>query len=120
MRKSDLLNSPSMNNKFFTNMRFVEPGDAEFICDLRSDPTLNQHISKTPISVHSQREWINCYKNRESAGDEFYFVIRHDLQDYGVVRIYDFRDRSFSWGSWMIRQNRPSGLVWVVEWWRRT
>lgn len=111
MRRSDLLKSPSMDDEFFTHMRFVEPEDADFICGLRSDPALNQHISKTSNSVQAQKDWIQSYKERERKGTEFYFVIQHQLQAYGVVRMYDFRDDSFCWGSWIISPNRPSGLV---------
>ena len=111
MHSSELQNSPSMNDRFITYVRFVEPEDAEFICNLRSDPTLNQHISKNATDVEAQKAWIERYKMREAAGEEFYFVIRHQLQDYGVVRMYDFKKNSFCWGSWIILPSRPKGLV---------
>lgn len=100
-----------MDGGFATHVRFVEPDDAAFICDLRADPTLNRHISRSSASVQAQKDWIATYKDREEAGSEFYFVICHRGQDYGVVRMYDFRDGSFCWGSWIILPSRPSGLV---------
>ena len=111
MNREALLRSPAMDDEFFSNVRFVEPEDAEFICGLRSDKNLNEHISKTAPDVDAQREWIENYKVREVAGEEFYFVIRHQLRDYGVVRMYDFKENSFCWGSWIILPSRPSGLV---------
>lgn len=111
MSRSLLLKSPSMDDEFFTNVRFVEPDDADFICNLRADPKLNQHISKSSPDVAAQRAWIERYKQREAAGEEFYFVIQHQLKSFGVVRMYDFRGNSFCWGSWIILPNRPAGLV---------
>ncbi|MEO0567748.1 MAG: GNAT family N-acetyltransferase [Pseudomonadota bacterium] len=111
MLRSTLLNSPAMNRRFLTNVRFVESEDAQFIVDLRSNQNLNQHISKTAPDVKAQRQWILKYKEREMSGEEFYFVICHDEQDLGVVRMYDFKDGSFCWGSWIILPSRPSGLV---------
>ena len=111
MSRAALLRSPAMDDKFFSHVRFVEPEDAEFICGLRSDQNLNEHISKTSPDAVAQRDWIEQYKVREAAGKEFYFIIRHQLKDYGVVRMYDFRRNSFCWGSWIILPSRPSGLV---------
>lgn len=111
MRRKELLKSPSMDDAFLTHVRFVVPDDAEFICKLRSDPNLNQHISKSSAAVEHQRTWIENYKEREEEGEEFYFVIRHQDKDLGVVRMYDFKENSFCWGSWIILPSRPSGLV---------
>lgn len=111
MSRAALLKSASMDDEFLSYVRFVEPSDAEFICNLRSDQTLNRHISATSSDVDAQRCWIDEYKKREAVGNEFYFVIRHQEKDYGVVRMYDFKDNSFSWGSWIILPSRPNGLV---------
>jgi hypothetical protein len=111
MSRSALLNSPSMDDEFFTHVRFVEPEDAEFICNLRSDQSLNKHISKSDPDINAQRAWIEKYKEREASGNEFYFVIQNQMKNYGVVRMYDFKGNSFSWGSWIILPSRPSGLV---------
>lgn len=109
--RDKLMQSPAMDDEFFSCLRFVEPEDAEFICGLRSDPALNRHISASSPSVEDQRRWIEQYKVREEAGHEFYFVVNHQTRDYGVVRMYDFRGNSFSWGSWIMLPSRPKGLV---------
>jgi hypothetical protein len=111
MSRHTLLKSPSMDDEFFTHVRFVQPEDAEFICRLRADQQLNKHISASDPDADAQRVWIEKYKEREAAGKEFYFVIQHQMKDYGVVRMYDFKEKSFSWGSWIILPSRPSGLV---------
>ncbi len=110
-RRDKLLKSTSMDDALLTHVRFVVPDDAAFICALRADPNLNQHISKSSAAVEHQRTWIENYKKREEEGEEFYFVIRHQAQDLGVVRMYDFRGNSFCWGSWIIQPSKPSGLV---------
>ena len=108
-----ILATQSLDPHFLSYLRFVEPKDAEFICELRSNPDLNRHLNLSSADVAQQREWIERYKDRETSGEEYYFVICHDETDYGVVRMYDFRNnpRSFSWGSWIIKPTRPAGLV---------
>ena len=93
MSRYALLKSPSMDDKFLTHARFVEPEDAEFICKLRSNQQLNEYISASDPDVDPQRKWIEKYKEREAVG------------------LYDFKGDSFSWGSWIILPSRPSGLV---------
>jgi len=101
--------------RFRSFLRLVRPGDAEFVFALRRDSALNAHLSPPPLSDDEQRDWIRAYEDREGADQEFYFVIVSDRQDRGVIRMYDFRDiageRSFAWGSWIIRPPRPPGLA---------
>ncbi|WP_417748809.1 GNAT family N-acetyltransferase [Rosistilla oblonga] len=85
-----------------TNLRLCKESDAEFTLELRMNPSLNKHLSSVDNSIHQQRSWIKQYKNREAAGEEFYFIIEHDNAPVGTVRIYDFKDDSFCWGSWII------------------
>jgi len=114
-RLRKVLASDALNPKFRSHLRLADITDAEFICTLRSTPELNTYISATSSDVQAQREWLSKYKGREAAGQEFYFVIQSDGNDVGVVRLYDFREinkqQSFSWGSWIIRPPRVSGLV---------
>jgi RimJ/RimL family protein N-acetyltransferase len=67
------------------------------------------------VEVAAQLKWLEAYKAREQAGEEYYFVIVSDGADAGLVRMYDFREvdgrRSFCWGSWIIPAPRPPGLV---------
>src|SRR3954467_981960 len=104
-----------MNTRFRSHLRFVEPDDAAFICHLRNDPSLNRHLGPSSPDVEQQRQWIERYKLREQADDEFYFVIVSDGQERGVARMYDFRpingERSFCWGSWIIPPPRIPGLA---------
>lgn len=110
-----VLASDALNPRFRSHLRLVEPDDAAFICELRSDPALNKHLSASSPDVEAQRAWILRYKEREASGSEFYFVIRCDGNDVGVVRLYDFKEidgkPSFCWGSWIIKPPRPPGLV---------
>lgn len=109
--------SDALNPRFRTHFRLVEPtiADAEYICRLRSDPDLNRHLNRSSAEVEEQRKWLEGYKMREAAGQEFYFVIVCDGADAGVVRMYDFHldqhPTSFAWGSWIVAPPRPPGLV---------
>ena len=86
-----------------TQLRLVEPDDAEYIYSLRINSDLNTYLSTPPASANAQREWVIAYKVREAANLEFYFVICTLLgQPCGAVRLYDFSDRSFCWGSWIL------------------
>jgi RimJ/RimL family protein N-acetyltransferase len=105
----------ALNPSFRTYLRLVETDDAKLICELRGDPSLNRYISPSVNEIEKQREWISRYKERESAGAEYYFVIVSEGIDHGLVRLYDFREvgglSSFTRGSWIIRPPRPKGLV---------
>ena len=62
--------------------------------------------------VESQVKWIQEYKKREFKGSEYYFVIESkEKESLGLVRLYDFRNDSFCWGSWIIKDNVPSSCA---------
>ncbi len=89
-------------------LRLIRPDDAEYVHKLRMDPAYNTHLSKVQGSVEDQRRWIVGYKAREAVGQEFYYVIeRKDSQRCGLVRLYDFTSGSFTWGSWILDENKP-------------
>lgn len=89
-------------------LRRVEPADASYIHALRMDPAYNQHLSQVTGTVEDQRVWIEAYKKREIDGREYYYVIeRKDGQRCGVVRLYDIDETRFTWGSWILDQNKP-------------
>lgn len=92
------------------NLRLVEQSDAEFILNLRIDDSLGKFLSKTDIDLGKQKEWIKNYKNREKEKNEYYFIIRRNDtgENIGVVRIYNFIENSFEWGSWIIKKEAPS------------
>jgi RimJ/RimL family protein N-acetyltransferase len=111
--RSMVLKSDALNARWRSYLRFVEPNDAPFVSALRRDTTLNEHLSPSVPDVAAQREWIVRYKERESCGTEFYFVIVSEGRERGLVRMYhlDPNDASFSWGSWIIPPPRSPGLV---------
>ncbi|APR35213.1 GNAT family N-acetyltransferase [Paraburkholderia sp. SOS3] len=93
-------------------LRYAEPADAEFILSLRLDERRNRFISKTTTEIERQAAWLATYKEREQAGTEHYFVI--ELLDHtpvGTVRIYDYQDDSFCWGSWLIKPDAPGQVA---------
>ncbi|MFT7452046.1 MAG: RimJ/RimL family protein N-acetyltransferase [Patescibacteria group bacterium] len=88
-------------------LRLVEPSDAEFILSLRLDYKYNRYLSKVAGNVEDQRNWIENYKSDEASGIQYYFVIeRLDGTPCGTIRIYDIRDESFCWGSWILNHNK--------------
>lgn len=90
-------------------LRLVEEDDAEFILTLRTDQLKSRHLSRVENDLEKQKAWIDEYKKRENAGQEYYFVIS-DIEGnrLGVVRLYDFRGDSFSSGSWLIKDGSPN------------
>ena len=91
------------------SLRLVMPDDATYIHGLRMDPAYNSHLSAVTGTVEGQRGWIEAYKTREAAGAEYYFVIeRMDGVRCGVVRLYDIKSDGFTWGSWILDENKPS------------
>ncbi len=94
------------------DLRYVEIGDAEFILSLRHDKRKNRHLSSVKGGLSAQKEWIAEYKKREENGLEYYYIIvdRHDenQEELGVVRLYNFKESSFCWGSWILKDGSPS------------
>ena len=94
------------------NMRTVEIDDAEFIFTMRQNESKTKYLSKVSGSVETQKEWIKNYKQREKEQKEFYFVIESkNSKKLGLVRMYDFKDNSFCWGSWLIKENAPKSTA---------
>ena len=89
------------------NLRLTEENDAEFIVKLRSKR--GEFLSKSSVDVEEQIKWIKKYKEREVKKLEYYFVIESKNGDsrFGVVRIYDIKEDSFCWGSWIIKDGSP-------------
>ncbi len=90
------------------NLRTAEVKDAEFIYSLRKNINKTQYLSKVEGTVEDQRQWLRKYKERENKKKEFYFVIESkSCEPLGLVRIYDYKETSFSWGSWLIKEDAP-------------
>nr|AXY99489.1 butyryltransferase [Proteus vulgaris] len=88
-------------------LRFVNENDAEFILSLRTNNTYNRFLSHVDNDILQQKKWIEQYKKKEKNNEEFYFIIeRLDNTPCGTVRIYDIQDNSFSWGSWILNENK--------------
>tara|TARA_R110002049_G_scaffold241333_3_gene415188 strand:- start:5103 stop:5654 length:552 start_codon:yes stop_codon:yes gene_type:complete len=90
-------------------LRLITPEDAAYVHSLRIDPTYNQHLPLVQGTADDQRRWIESYKAREAEGLEFYYIIeRKNGVPCGVVRLYDLKDDSFTWGSWILDENKPT------------
>ena len=90
------------------NLRTVEIEDADFIYTMRQNRKKTKYLSKVTGTVDSQKEWIKNYKQREDEEKEFYFIIESKNKDkFGLVRIYDLKNDSFCWGSWLIKEGAP-------------
>ncbi|CAI8868530.1 Protein N-acetyltransferase, RimJ/RimL family [Pseudomonas sp. IT-P2] len=88
-------------------LRFVEVEDAEFILSLRLDDRYNKFLSGVSPDLESQKSWIKKYKVDEAEQKQFYFIIEKlDGTPCGTVRVYDIRDGSFCWGSWILNENK--------------
>lgn len=88
-------------------LRLVEESDAEFILKLRLDEKYNQFLSSVSPDLQSQKDWIRKYKNDEKIKKQFYFIIeRIDGLPCGTVRVYDLKENSFCWGSWILNEDK--------------
>jgi RimJ/RimL family protein N-acetyltransferase len=90
------------------SLRLVQQEDASYIYNLRTNPAYSRYLSAVTGTVGDQRSWIKSYKTRESVGSEYYFIIeRKDGLPCGVVRLYNITDTQFTWGSWILDNNKP-------------
>ena len=89
-------------------LRLIQPEDAAYVHSLRNKPAYKTHRSTVTGTVDDQRKWIEDYKSREAQGQEFYYMIeRKDGTRCGLVRLYDIEAESFTWGSWILDENKP-------------
>ena len=94
------------------NLRCVEEEDAEFIINMRTNTKKNKFLSSVDADVEKQKDWIREYKKRENQKEEFYFIIESKAYEkLGLVRMYDFQNNSFCWGSWLIKDNAPKSTA---------
>lgn len=97
-------------------LKLAEINDAEFIFEIRNNESLNKYLSKTGSNLENQINWLKKYKQREQENKEYYFIISDDIGNkYGTIRLYnfDFKDKSFEWGSWILSKNRPKGFSYL-------
>ncbi len=89
-------------------LRLIQPEDADYVFGLRTDPAYNIHLSEVRGTAQDQRRWIDAYKVREAGLRELYYVIeRRDGVRCGTVRLYDIEAEGFTWGSWILDENKP-------------
>lgn len=79
-------------------------GDAAFILSLRTDVDKSRYLSPVSPELQDQQQWLQGYAK---AQDQAYFIIRHEGQPIGTVRLYDPQGSSFCWGSWVLADTRP-------------
>lgn len=86
-------------------LRDATVDDSIFILSLRLDSSKSKYLSPTSSDINLQKKWLLDY---EKSINQAYFIIDHANQNIGVVRLYDARDSSFCWGSWILASNAPN------------
>lgn len=89
--------------------RNAELSDAEFILKLRIDENKSRNISFGAITVAQQEDWLRKYAERDR---EVYFIIENKQSErIGTIRLYDQKDDSFCWGSWIVVDGAPTTVA---------
>jgi hypothetical protein len=97
--------------RYGVQVRLANEGDAEFILSLRTNSTLSKYLHSTDNDLQKQIDWMRKYKLREKEGLDYYFVFSMDGRPWGLERIYDVKDDSFTHGSLVFAQDAPLGLA---------
>lgn len=96
-------------------LRPIGGGDAAFVLQLRTDPTLNRFLHATSDSIADQLSWLSRYYERP---DDYYFVVEsiRSGNPEGVISVYDIERQSLQgeWGRWILR---PGSLAAVESSW---
>ena len=79
--------------------------DAAFILSLRTDENKSRYLSAVSADLNAQQAWLEGYA---SATDQAYFIIECQDESIGTIRLYDAQEDSFCWGSWILKDDRPS------------
>lgn len=79
--------------------------DAPFILSLRTDEKKSRFLSATSSDLAAQCAWLERYISMK---EQAYFMIEYQDELIGTVRLYDARANSFCWGSWILKDGRPS------------
>lgn len=94
-------------SKYGLDIRLVNENDAEFIVKLRTHPKLSRYIHKTNCDIEKQKSWILAYKEREKAGQEYYFIFHKEKIPLGVIRLYNIQNETYTTGSWVFDPEAP-------------
>lgn len=87
------------------SFRNASISDAPFILSLRTDAERSRYLSTVSPSLLEQEQWLAAY-GRDSS--QAYFVIEFQGQSVGTVRLYDAKQKSFCWGSWILCPSLPN------------
>lgn len=79
--------------------------DAEFILKQRTDSQKSRYLSTTDVDIEKQKIWLREYAQKR---DQAYFIIENlQRETLGTVRLYDAQEKSFCWGSWILKEGAP-------------
>lgn len=81
-------------------LRNATVSDAEFILSLRTDYKKSMFLSKTDDNLLAQREWLHNYS--KSCDQAYFIIVDNNGENIGTVRLYDQKNNSFCWGSWIL------------------
>ena len=79
--------------------------DAAFILSLQTDGKKSRYLSAVSADLSAQEAWLKDY---EKTQNQAYFIIEYENESIGTVRLYDAQKDSFCWGSWILKDGRPS------------
>ena len=90
-------------------LRDATKEDAAFVLELRTDPKKAKYISKTSNDLKQQEAWLQNYCNDSK---QVYFIIfNRQKEKVGTVRLYDTKNKSFCWGSWILKKGTPNSYA---------
>jgi RimJ/RimL family protein N-acetyltransferase len=90
---------------FGLKLRPIRMEDAEFILELRCNPSLNRFVGDTSPDLESQKNWLKEYFQR---ADDYYFCMElgQSGKPVGTIGIYhaEVQDgiKTAEWGRWLI------------------
>ena len=93
--------------RFNLHVRLVNEDDAQYIIKLRTDTKLGMFLNPTQNDLEAQKQWIREYKERETLGQDYYFIYSYNGVHVGVNRIYNIKNKSATSGSWICSPNLP-------------
>jgi RimJ/RimL family protein N-acetyltransferase len=91
------------------DVREVTVSDASYILKLRLDDSYSKYISKVSDEVSAQENYIAQYlESNTRSRQSFYFILTNTAtgERCGTVRVYNFQDDKFEWGSWILDENK--------------
>lgn len=104
-------------SKYGIKLRPVCIEDADFICQLRNEPSLSRYINATSEAVSDQMSWLERYFDRP---DDYYFCIEAGGRLAGTIGLYDVSasDGAGEWGRWLIQPGvlaAPASCLLIYE-----